>query len=325
MSAPNGSNTFSVAIGERFSTRFVLNGTVKPDGLEFEFPTVQRVPGTGAPMPMFTSLAEHHVYDIGELALSTYLMARDLGKPITALPVFLSRFFPHTGVWVNRRVDGIETPADLVGRRVVCGSFGTNYSVWWRGAMSHQYDVPIQQVQWLESADEHLAGFRPPRRFMVERLSGNSEPVEALMEGKAEAASLPGPARGSDPERVRPLFADAYREIAEYVEGTHFFPINTVMTVRQDAVERNPELPRLVFETFEKARTLYQADIAAGKEDLHMGLSLRRVREATGLELPPHGLAANRTCLRTMIAYCYEQGIIRKLVDPEDVFLLPDS
>jgi 4,5-dihydroxyphthalate decarboxylase len=276
-------------------------------------------------MPLFTSLAENHTYDIGELAFSTYLMARDLGKPITALPVFASRFFPHTGVWVNRSAQGIESPADLVGRRVVCGSFGTNYSVWWRGAMSHQYDVPIQQVQWLESADEHLADFRPPRRFMVERLAGKSEPVDALMEGKAEAASLPGPARGSDPEKIRPLFADPYREMAAFAERTGCFPINTVLTVRQDAVTRNPDMPRQVYEAFLKAQTLYENEISAGKQDIHMGLSLSQLTQTTGLKLPPHGMGANRDCLRTMIAYCYEQGIIRKLVEPEDVFLLADS
>jgi 4,5-dihydroxyphthalate decarboxylase len=205
------------------------------------------------------------------------------------------------------------------------GSFGTNYSVWWRGAMSHQYDVPIQQVQWIESVDEHLADFRPPRRFIIERLPGKSEPIDALMAGKAEAASLPGPARGSDPDRVRPLFADPYREIAAYVESTGCFPINTVLTVRQDAVERNGRMPHVVYDTFVKAQALYANEVADGKQDLHMGLSLSRLQQVTGLGLPSHGMAANRQCIRAMIAYCYEQGVIKRLVEPEEIFLLTET
>lgn len=324
MRASDPDRRITVAVGRRFDTRFLLDGVVKAHGLDVEYPDVPRVPTTGAPMPMFSILAREHPWDVGELAFSSYLLARDLGKPWIALPVFPSRFFPHTGMWVRREA-GMTHPADWAGQRVACGSFATNYSVWCRGALSHQYDVPIQGITWVESAEEHVPEFRPPKRFAVERLAGEAEPVTVLLAGGTEAATLPGPARGADLDRIRPLFEDPYREIAGFAEAFGFFPINTVLTVRRDAVERNPDMPSIMLDTFRRARALYDAEIAQGKEDVHMGLSLRRLKESAGLTLPGYGFQENRPCIQHMIAYSYEQGVIRKLVDPEDLFLLPDS
>ena len=76
---------------------------------------------------------------------------------------------------------------------------------------------------------------------------------------------------------------------------------------------------------FFKAKAQYDAELAQGKEDEHMGLSLRRLQQDTGLKLTDYGFQANRKAIETMIAYCYEQGIIRKLVQPEDLFLATDS
>src|SRR6476661_4593434 len=159
MSQAGGSQRFTAAVGERFANLHLINGAIVPEGIELDYPTVPRVPGTGAPMPIFSELARNHPWDIGEQALSTYLMAFGLGKPWIAIPVFSSRFFPHTGMWVNKNVKGLDAPADLVGKRVACGSFGTNYAVWCRGALTHQYDVSVQNMTWVESVDEHVLEF----------------------------------------------------------------------------------------------------------------------------------------------------------------------
>jgi 4,5-dihydroxyphthalate decarboxylase len=325
MTAADPSTHFTAAIGERFANLHLLSGAVNTKGIEVEYPTVQRVPGTGAPMPLFSMLARDHPWDIGEQALSTYLLAFGLGRPWVAIPVFPSRFFPHTGLWVNRQVQGISSPADLVGRRVACGSFGTNYSVWCRGALTHQYDVPIQKMTWVESVDEHILEFKPPSRFVTERVPGSAEPVAILGLGQTDAATLPGPARDADKDKIRPMFEDPYGEIAAFAEQFGFVPANTVITIRRDAIERNPELPQLVFDSWVEAKAMYDGEIADGKADPHMGLSLSRLKQATGLTLPPHGFAANRDCIKTMLSFSYEQGILPNIVAPEEAFLLPNS
>lgn len=323
MSAANPSTHFTAAIGRRFDNIHILDGTVKVKGIDLEFPQVTRRP-TGAPMPMFSPLARDHPWDIGELAFSTYLMSYDLGKPQVALPIFPSRFFAHTGAWVSRQSD-ISAPTDLIGQRVACNSFGTNYSVWLRGILSHQYDVPVERMTWVESVDEHLLEFHPPKRFTVERIPGETDALDVLFDGKADAVSLTGSALRADPERLRPLFEAPYPEIAAYVEATGVFPINTLITVRRDAVERNPDLPALVLDAFRQAKGLYDAEVVRGEQDMHSGLSLKRLNEEMGLSLPEYGFGANRDAIRLMIAYCYEQGIITNLLEPEDVFLLAES
>jgi 4,5-dihydroxyphthalate decarboxylase len=251
-------------------------------------------------------------------------MSREAGAPSIALPVFASRFFPHTGLWVTR-ASGISRVDELVGRRIACSSYGTNYSVWGRGTLTHQYDLPIQEMTWVESVEEHIPTFRPPKRFRVEQIGGGKESALVLNEGATEAATLPGPAGRTDPQLVKRLFDDPYPEIAAYVEANGFMPINTLITMKLETAQRHPDLPRLVFDAFLEARTLYEADIAAGNEDDHMGVSLRRFRETTGRDLPTHGFQENRQAIQTMIAYAYEQGIINRLVNPEEIFLLTDT
>jgi 4,5-dihydroxyphthalate decarboxylase len=320
MSGPDSPRHFTVAIGHRYDFWNLIEGRVKPEGLDVEYPPVT----TGAPAPIFSRLAREHPWDIGEQGFSTYLMAFDLGKPQVALPVFPSRFFPHAGLWVNEQA-GIASPHDLVGKRIGCASWGTNYSVWCRGVLAHQYDVPTQKITWVESVDEHLTEFRPPKRYTVERAAEETRQATLLSNGTIDAATMAGGGIGTDVTGVRPLFADPYPEIRAYAQANGFFPINTVITVRKDAVERNPDMPRLMMDAFLKAKALYDAELEEGTADEHMGLSLSRLRADTGLQLTDYGFNANRNAIRTMIAYCYEQGIIKRLVEPEDLFLATDS
>lgn len=253
-------------------------------------------------------------------------MCFDAGKPQVALPVFPSRFFPHTGVSVHDG-SGIMEPRDLEEKRVGCASWGTNYSVWWRGALTHQYDVSIEKITWVETIEEHLPDYRPPARYTLEKVADERGALTRLLsEGKIDAATQAGGggARRGSPH-VRPRFADPYPQIRAYVQENPFFPINTVITVSRDAVARNPELPCLMMDAFLKAKRMYDDEVEAGGEDDHMGAGLSRLRQETGLTLTDYGFKANRQANQTMIAYCYEQGVIQNLVSPEELFLVSDS
>lgn len=179
MATHHPSRPFTAAIGRRYDFLNFFNGKVQVEGLDIEFPAVVK----GAPAPIFTSLAREHPWDIGEQAFSTYLMAYDMGKAQIALPVFPSRFFPHTGMWVNTQ-SGIQEPKDLIGKRIGCGSFATNYSVWFRGALTHQYDLAVEKMAWIESVEEHLSEYQPPKRFTVEKVAGGTKTAILLAEGQ---------------------------------------------------------------------------------------------------------------------------------------------
>src|SRR5262245_6674058 len=161
---------------------------------------------------MYTLLANKHAWDIGELAFSTYLMAQDLGSQDIALPIFPARMIPHAGVWVREDAD-IREPGDLVDKRVGCNSFATNYSVWWRGILAHQYDVPAQRITWVQSVPEHRSDYQPPQRYPIEFLEGGTRSEELLAAGRIDAATTAGAGQRSHSLAVHPLFADWYAEL----------------------------------------------------------------------------------------------------------------
>lgn len=328
---------FTIGIGNRYDSLYLRNGTVKIDGFDVDFPAppgreeaqpAKQKPGDlsyVAPSSMFTAMATNPIYDIGELALSTYFQAVDFGKEITALPVFPSRFFSHSQISVNVNA-GISTPADLVGKRVCAGSFSKNYAVWLRGILRYQYDVPVEKVIWVENQPEHFSEYRAPERYMVEKLPAGQIPSAALETGTIEALVAPrGPQRNQSP-LVKALFANPYAEIRRYTELNAFFPINTVITVPKATLKKSPKLPEAVFTAFQRALNLYQKEVKNGaRDDEHSGLALKKLEAEAGVTLPDYGLRQNRDNIRTMIQYCYEQGVIRKLYTPEELFLLPDS
>lgn len=114
--------------------------------------------------------------------------------------------------------------------------------------------------------------------------------------------------------------SDPYPEIRAYVQATGVFPINTVITLKEETVQANPDLPKQLMAVFQEARQRYLADIAEGKEVDHMGLDMATLQD---LSLFPdaYGIASNHENIRLMIQYCYEQGVIRRLFEPEDLFV----
>ncbi len=330
---------FTMGIGQRYDSLYLRNGTIKVEGFDIEYPAVPRRAAGGpqeqrrgpagqgyvAPASMFTAMATNPIYDVGEQAFSTYLQAVDYGKEITAIPVFPSRFFPHSQIAVNTR-SGIKGPADLAGKRVGIGSFAINYAVWLRGVLRHQYGVAVEKVIWVEGQPEHFSEYHPPGRYSVEKVPDREALWSLLESGKIDAVSMPrGPQSHQSPV-IRPLFPDPYPEIGDYLKENPFFPINTVMTIPKSTLSKSSELPMAVFSAFQKALSLYREEVMKGsRDDEHSGLRLRRLQQETGLSLPDYGFRANLENIQTMIRYCYEQGVIGKDYEPEELFLLRET
>jgi len=303
--------SFTIGIGHRYDSLYLRNGTVKVEGFDVEYPKppereatqprVQIAERYIAPSTMFTSIATKAVYDVGELPLSTYIQSVDKGKEVTAIPVFPSRIFPHNQVAVHSK-SGIRRPADLAGKRVGVGFFSKNYAVWLRGVLRHQYDVPVEKIVWVEDEPEHFPDYRAAKRYAIER----------------------APQRSKSPE-VKALFENPYPEIKEYF-ACRVFPINTIITVPKKTLAKNSAIPQAVFEAFRKAFRLYLEEMKQGKrEDEHGGLSLKRLEKEAGITLPEYGFKANRAAIRMMIHLCFEQGIISRLYEPEELFLLTNT
>ena len=140
-----------------------------------------------------------------------------------------------------------------------------------------------------------------------------------LETGHVDAMILPS---GGMPAtaNTRKLFEDPSREIRAYVEQTGIFPINTVMTIRDDTVQRYPELPARLMEACSAALRLYHEELQSGKETRHMDVDVRLLRDV-GVFPSEHGIEPNRQAIRLMVQYCYEQGLIQRLYEPHELFV----
>ena len=312
----------SFSIGKRYDTQLLIEGAISVEGYDVTYPYVGE-----APSRSFQSMITDLPYDVGEQAFAHYLIARDQGKPLTAIPVFPSRFFPHLGVSV-RRDSGIKNPSDLVGRRVGAPDFAYNPAVWMRSILQHQYEVPIQKILWVE--DSHQPFFRGlpyprPKQFQIEQIdvAARGKPYHGwgsvLDDGGVDAIFM---ASGGMPpsEESTKLFPDWEKEVRAYVQTTGIFPINTVITIQESVVARHPELPGRLMAACQEAKEKYQRQPVMDPAGDHMGLR-ESVLQSMGLLPNQYGLKQNRSAIRMMIHYCYEQGLIRKLYEPEELFI----
>jgi 4,5-dihydroxyphthalate decarboxylase len=274
--------------------------------------------GTTPSNQVYTLLAQKHEWDIGEIAFSTFFMAQDLGSDDIGLPIFSSRMAPHSGLWVRPEC-GIHESRDLVGKRVGCNSWGTNYSVWTRGILTHQYDVSIQAITWVQSVAEHRGDYALPRRFPIELVPGNLRSEALLAQGRIDAAAMASGSTGPQASAGRALFANPAAELRAYADRWNVVPVNTVLTIKRTVAAQYPELPQMLLDAMTAARSAQRAEAPNVEDAIFQPLERDLGRDLTG-----YGFAANRPAIREMIAYSYEQGIIRRLYDPEELFVLSD-
>lgn len=309
-----------MAIGNRYDTKQFLTGASRVEGFDAEY-----VDAGPAPAPIFNAMVTTIPYDIGEQSIANYIIARDQGKPLMGIPVFPSRFSPHFGIMV-RQDSAIRTPADLIGKRVgMLNGWAFNPGIMLRGMFAHQYDVSPERIVWVEGPSNSMAGIDVPRskRYTFEKVSIGLQ--EALEGGQIDALIMAGggePSRAgayAAPSKTRKLFDDPLKEFENYVKQTSVFPLNTVLTIKQQAVKQYPGLIDAVMDACAEARRRYHEELRRDGGD-HMGIQTSELARI-GVFPDSYGLEANRAAIRMIIHYCYEQGLIRRLYAPEELFL----
>ena len=286
------------------------DGSVRPRTFEFDFVEVPVL------IDGFRRMVRGLEFDICEMALSTYLCAREHGKRFTALPIFLVRAFHHGAILVNTQA-GIATPKDLEGRRVgVNRGYTVTTGLWARGVLQQEYNVDPSKVTWVLSGDEHVAEYRPP---------GNVVPVEPgkkiadmLIAGELAAAI------GVDVEHpdVKPLISNAAEAGYEALRSRGHYPANHLIVVRDELLAADPGLAVDVFEAFAESKRLYVDRLKAGRIEQPTAVDRvhARVMEITGRDPLPYGIEPNRAMLEEWIDHCLTQRIITRKVGVDELF-----
>lgn len=253
-------------------------------------------------------------FDVCEMALTTYLCARAAGKPITAIPVFVTRNFHHWAAF--RHVDsGIGAPKDLEGRAVAVNrGYTVTTGLWIRGALQHEYGVDLDKVTWLPTDEEHVAEYQAPPNVDY-RFRGRT--VEDLMLKEHIGAAV-GDVRSTAAE-IKPLIADARDAGFAYYRKTGIYPINHMITVSQAALAARPHLARELFEVFKTAKTAYLKRLDAGGDGSTADQAALALKAVVGDPFP-YGVAANRQALDAATRFCVEQHMTRDKLAVEPLF-----
>ena len=193
-------------------------------------------------------------FDICELSLSSYLMAKSRGMPFTAIPVFPRRLFSLSQMWVNVRA-GIKFPKDLIGRKVGLSTFQTTLSVLAKGDLQSEYGVPWRRIQWVVAKEETVP-FKPQEGVTIQVLPPGKKIGTMLEQGEIDALMIPHPppavVRGSD--KIGRLFSDPKQAELQYFRKNGFYPIMHVVAFKDEVLNQHPWLARSIMEAFDKAK-----------------------------------------------------------------------
>lgn len=288
------------------ANRAVFDGDVVPDG----FPLV--IADEPVLVKGFRKMVRSLEYDVSEMALTTYLCAREHGVAMTALPIFLVRDFHHGAIKVHA-AGRVREPGGLAGARVgVSRGYTVTTGVWARSVLATEYGVDLDSVTWLLSGDEHVAAYRPPPNVA----SAEGDLVELLLAGDLDAVI----GVDSGHPDVVPLIPDAEEAAVAALLQRGLWPINHLLVVRDSLLREEPRLPAALFDAFTEAKRRYVDDLAAGHVEAPADRTYARVLAETGTDPLPYGVEPNRAVLELIIGQATAQHILREPVDVDSLF-----
>ena len=308
----------TLACGDYEIIRALKEGEVEPDGIDLTVLT--EMDST----TRHWRFIRNRDFDMAETSASSYVVAKDQGQAVTALPVFLHRRFRHGFVFINT-TKGIRKPNDLIGRKVGIKSFLVTAGHWMRGILEHEYGVPHKSVEYFAELDEDIE-FTPHADLKITRLPHAKSVETMLAEGELDAvihSSIIKPFAAKDP-RVGRLFPDFKNEEITYYKKTGIFPIMHVLGVKQEIVDQHPWVPINMFQAFQRAKAIAMARMANPRI-----VPLAWYREAweeqeqiLGPDPWEYGLGdKNRHTIETLAGYSYEQGLTRRRLTADDLFV----
>lgn len=293
----------TLMLADYHRTRPLLNGEITAKGIHLQPRRAET--GEACLRPVYEE------FDIAEMSLSWYMMARCRKEPVIALPIFPLRMQIHPYIFCSA-ASGIERPEDLKGKKIGMDEYRLTVGLWARGILQEHYGVRPEDCEWFTS-DPERAGYRPPENIKITVVD---EPTEALLlRGEIDALIPPNivPSfRAKDP-RIRRVFKDIRSTVNDYYRKTKIFPITHTLVVRQSLFDENPWLVSSLLSAFAEAeeRCRKSYDYAKRSAFPSAVLILEEEEELFGKNPWGHGLTPeNQVVLEKFVQYAHEQGYI---------------
>jgi 4,5-dihydroxyphthalate decarboxylase len=323
---------FISAFNERVEP--LMNGTVQAEGIEL-------IPTYSHPAETFWRQLKFGEFEVAEMSMSSYLIARSQGADMIALPVFPSRRLFHTELSYHAD-SGIAKPEDLAGKRLGVAEYQQTAALWIRGILEHDFGVSQYKVHWYMERSEEMShggatGFKPPAGISFNRIPPDKSLASTLVNNELDAAHIASPwalranaldrssrtgSGGGDWSKVKPLFPDRMAEGARFFKKHGFLPVNHAYIIRGDIYRNYPWVAFNLYTGFIKAKDYFNSKLVDsipaalffGREYLAM------TQEMFGNDPYPYGVKANRRMLETLIDFSPEQGLTTKKMKVEELF-----
>jgi 4,5-dihydroxyphthalate decarboxylase len=277
-------------LGDYPLTRALKQGEVFSPSAEFDFAVVK------TPNQAFKRVVRDLEFDVAELAIVTFLMAKAYAKPLVLLPAVVLSRDQHPYLVYNAE-RGHLAPADLAGKRVGIRSYSVTTATWIRGILADDYRLDPDRVRWLAFEEPHVAEYRDPQN--VERAAQGSDMLDMLIKGEIDAAVV---AAIPDDPRLKTVIPDPEAAASGWRERNRALQINHMVVVKESLSRTNPQAVQEFY------RMLAQSKARAG------------LPAAQALDLNPFGVEANRRNLEVAIDYVYRQKLIPRRFGVDELF-----
>jgi 4,5-dihydroxyphthalate decarboxylase len=311
-----------VASGDYDRVRALREGRVGIAGCAVAYSTVEA-------NALFVRNLKNQEFDVAEMSFSTYITLKARGTHhYTAVPVFLSRAFLHSAIFV--RSDRIASPADLKGKRVGTPEYLTTMLVWLRGLLSDEYGIAPSDLRWrlggLEQPSAKTTAPEPIAGVEIENIPGGKTLSGMLADGEIDVifSARPPSCFLKGAPHVGRLFADTRAVEQAYFRKSGVYPLMHAVGIRNSLVAAHPWMARAVFDAFLKAKETAIADLqklAAFSITLPwVEAEYRATQAVLGNDIWPYGIDENRKTIETLCRYLHEQGFTPRRMQAEELF-----
>lgn len=283
--------TLPVLLGDYAGTRALRRGELTSPIVRLQFADVSSVASA------FPRAVRDLAFEVAELAIVTFLIAKAHSKPLVLLPAVVLGRFQHAYIVYNRE-RGRLAPSDLPGRRVGVRSYSVTTGAWIRGVLADDWGVDLGQINWVTFEEPHVAEFRDPPS--VERAKPGQDLLGMLLAGEIDAAIVSG--REPKDPRLIPLIPDPDGAARAWHAKHGAIQVNHLVAVKESLSRSRPDVVREVY------RLLAASKRAAGP------------RVPGDLDTTPFGLEACRPSLEVAIDCVHRQGLIPHRFTVDELF-----
>ncbi|MBL0421894.1 hypothetical protein JI739_16210 [Ramlibacter sp. AW1] len=295
----------------------MLDGTLAPEGIDLV--TREIVDHDSA----WLIPIHYRIFDVAEMPLTNYVIALDAGHTdLVALPIFLSRSFRHSTVYINKN-SGITDARDLEGKRVGIGNYFGSTTLWARGLLSDEYQVDLDAIQWVTRNKVPPNKLPPSARLQV--LEGQQSLEQLLQAGEIDALVTERPPQAYQRvPHVARLFEDYKSEEIRFYEKTKVFPIRHVLVLKRHIHEKHPWVAQSLYKLFDLAKNEASPGRMFDGHSRFMLPSLQyaiaETRRLFGDDCWPYGLPKNTPTLEAFARHCHDQAYTARRYRPEELF-----